>query len=53
LERIMPLAIPGVDISSTLIRERVRRGEPIRYLTPDAVCDYIAKHGLYRSEVTG
>ncbi len=51
LERIHLLAIPGVDISSTLIRERVRRGEPIRYLTSDAVCDYIAKHGLYR-EVT-
>ncbi len=49
LERVHLLVIPGMDISSTMIRERVRRGEPIRYLTPDAVCDYIAKHGLYRS----
>lgn len=47
LERITPLLIPGADISSTLIRDRVRRGEPIRYLTPDPVCDYIAKHRLY------
>lgn len=53
LQRIVPLVIPGMDISSTLLRQRVRRGEPIRYLAPDAVCDYIAKHGLYRSEVTG
>ncbi len=48
LERISLLVIPGVDISSTMIRERVKRGEPIRYLTPDAVFDYISKHGLYK-----
>lgn len=48
LDRISLLAIPGIDISSTMIRERVRKGEPIRYLTPDVVCDYIAKHGLYK-----
>lgn len=50
LERIDLLEIPTIDISSTELRERVRRGEPIRYLTPDAVCDYIAKEGLYREE---
>lgn len=37
-----------VDISSTDIRERAARGRSIRYLTPDSVCDYIARHGLYR-----
>jgi len=37
-----------VDISSTDIRVRTAAGRSIRYLTPDAVCDYIAKHSLYR-----
>jgi len=39
-----------VDISSTEIRTRVARGQSIRYLTPDRVCDYIRQHGLYRNE---
>ncbi|MCS7264497.1 MAG: nicotinate-nucleotide adenylyltransferase [Armatimonadetes bacterium] len=48
LDRISLLSIPGIDISSTMIRERVRKNEPILYLTPETVCDYIAKHGLYK-----
>jgi nicotinate-nucleotide adenylyltransferase len=44
------LPIPGVllDISATELRERVREGRTIRYLTPDAVVEYIAEHNLYR-----
>lgn len=41
------VAIPALDISSTDIRTRVSRGEPIRYLVPDSVVDFIAAHGLY------
>lgn len=37
-----------VDISSTDIRARVRAGEPIDHLVPEAVADYIDAHGLYR-----
>ena len=40
--------VPGVDVSATMIRERVRQTRSIRYLVPDAVRDYIAAHGLYR-----
>jgi nicotinate-nucleotide adenylyltransferase len=38
----------GIDVSSTLLRERVRRGQPIRYLVPPAVEEAIAELGLYR-----
>jgi len=38
---------PGLPISSTAIRERVKRGLSVRYLVPDPVADYIAKRGLY------
>ena len=40
--------LPGLEISSTACRERVRVGRPIRYLVPDGVIQYIAKRGLYR-----
>ncbi len=36
-----------VDISSTDIRRRAAQGQSIRYLTPEAVCDYIRRKGLY------
>jgi nicotinate-nucleotide adenylyltransferase len=38
-----------IDISSTDIRARAADGRSIRYLTPDAVCDYITTHSLYRT----
>ncbi|THV41191.1 nicotinate-nucleotide adenylyltransferase [Glycomyces buryatensis] len=39
--------MPAVDLSSTECRERVREGEPIRYLVSDSVDSYISEHGLY------
>jgi nicotinate-nucleotide adenylyltransferase len=47
-ERAHFFDMPEIGVSSTLIRERVRRGVPTRYLTPDAVRDYVDQHGLYR-----
>ena len=38
---------PKLDISSTGLRERLARGKSIRYLTPDAVVEYIWRHRLY------
>jgi nicotinate-nucleotide adenylyltransferase len=40
--------MPEIGISSTMLRNRVREGQPIRYLTTDAVGGYIARHNLYR-----
>jgi len=40
--------IPSLEISSTMCRERVQRGEPIDYLVPPAVAEYILKRRLYR-----
>lgn len=46
--RMQPLLMPRVEISSSMIRARVRRGQSIRYLVPDPVARYIARHRLYR-----
>jgi nicotinic acid mononucleotide adenylyltransferase len=39
---------PGLAVSATEIRQRVKEGLSIRYLVPETVADYIAKRGLYR-----
>jgi nicotinate-nucleotide adenylyltransferase len=47
LARIRFLDMPRIEISSSLVRERVARGEPIEQLVGPAVADYIDSHGLY------
>ncbi len=49
-EDVSVLEIPALSISSTDCRERVERGDPVWYLVPDGVVQYIAKHHLYRSD---
>jgi nicotinate-nucleotide adenylyltransferase len=39
---------PLIDISSTLVRERLRDKKSVRFLLPDAVIEYIYKMGLYQ-----
>lgn len=41
------IEIPAMAISSTDCRERAREGEPVWYLVPDGVVQYIAKNNLY------
>lgn len=48
--RIHYMEVPALAISSSDIRERARRGEPIKYLLPQEVEDYIHKFGLYQDE---
>ena len=43
------LDMPAVHISSSMVRERVARGDEIEDLVGRAVAAYIAEHGLYRS----
>ena len=42
------LPTPHLEISSTVIRARIRAGLSIRHLVPRAVEEYIEKRGLYR-----
>jgi nicotinate-nucleotide adenylyltransferase len=38
---------PLLDISATFIRERIRKGQSVRYLVPDAVEEMIRAKGFY------
>ncbi len=44
--RVMPANIPGV--SSTEIRERIVKGEPLTGLVTEKTAEYIAANGLYK-----
>ena len=46
-DRVTMVEIPALAISSTDCRARTQRGEPVWYLVPDGVVQYIAKHDLY------
>jgi nicotinate-nucleotide adenylyltransferase len=46
-ERIRYFDMPRIDVSSSMVRDRAARGEPIRYLVPDKVAEYIDTHSLY------
>ena len=50
LERLVWLDVPVLDVSSTELRRRVRRGLPIRYLVPPSVEDYVRRHCLHTGD---
>ena len=45
---IHELQVPLMEISSTVIRQRLAAGRSIHYLVPEVVADYIEKEGLYQ-----
>jgi nicotinate-nucleotide adenylyltransferase len=49
-DRVTMVEVPALAISSTDCRRRTTRGEPVWYLVPDGVVQYIAKHHLYPTE---
>lgn len=49
-DRVTLIEVPALAISSTDCRARVQRAEPIWYLVPDGIVQYINKRGLYLPE---
>ena len=43
--------MPRIDVSSTMVRERAASGQPIRYLVPDKVANFIGAQNLYGASV--
>ena len=48
-DRVTLVEIPALAISSTDCRARARAGQPIWYLVPDGIVQYVSKRGLYRA----
>jgi len=49
-DKVTIVEIPALAISSTDCRDRTAAGEPVWYLVPDGVVQYIHKHALYRPD---
>jgi len=45
--RLLPVPMADVAVSSTLVRERLARGEEVAELVPPGVADYLASHCPY------
>jgi nicotinate-nucleotide adenylyltransferase len=50
IQRADFVEMPEIGVSSTMVRQRVAEGRPIRYLVPEAVATLIVERGLYARE---
>ena len=48
--KIELLPFLNLSISSTIIRERIRKGFSVRYMVPDKVLEYMEEKGFYREK---
>jgi nicotinate-nucleotide adenylyltransferase len=48
IQSIIMLDSPVIEVSSSDIREKVKNGDDVRGIVPDAVAEYISEKGLYR-----
>lgn len=46
-KRVRTIVGPHLDISSSVLRQRIAAGQPVRYQLPDVVLDYISDQRLY------
>lgn len=49
-DRVTLIDAPVIELSSTQIRERLSKGQSVRYYVPDKVLDYIERKHLYRKQ---
>lgn len=49
-DRVMRVDAPIIELSSTQVRERLAKGQSVRYYVPDEVLGYIERKHLYRKE---
>lgn len=47
MDKVVFFDAPRMNISSSMIRNRVRLGQPYRYLLPELVVDYVVDNKLY------